>query len=202
MGDFRHYNYFHNFVVMKRIRFLFIILLTGFNCFSQAISVNTTTYTVPQLVNDVLFAPAAGGSASCVGTISNITSSTGINFGSNIVSFPNGIGYFTNTNPSFPLSSGVVLSTGNALSAPGPNTTVQSNGTFTWPGDTQLLNYMAALGVIDPTPAPGAGDRFYNATILEFDFVPLTNQMSFDFLFASEEYGLYQCRYSDAFAFF
>src|SRR5690606_13114102 len=32
--------------------------------------------------------------------------------------------------------------------------------------------------------------------------MPLTDQMSFDFLFASEEYGTYQCSYSDAFAFF
>ncbi|WP_293872383.1 choice-of-anchor L domain-containing protein, partial [Flavobacterium sp.] len=187
---------------MKRIRFLFIIFLTGFTCLAQPISVNNTTYTVSQLVTDVLFAPAVGGSSSCIGPTTSITWSTGTNFGANILTFPNGIGYFTNTNSNFPLSSGVILSTGNALNAPGPNTNTQNNGNNTWPGDMQLQNYMAALGIIDPTPAPGAADKFYNATILEFDFVPLTNQMTFDFLFASEEYGLFQCRYSDAFAFF
>jgi len=40
-----------------------------------------------------------------------------------------------------------------------------------------------------------------NASKLEFDFVPLTNAISFDFIFASEEYGTFQCTFSDAFAF-
>ncbi len=177
---------------MRQILFLFFAVITGFSSFSQVISVNTSTYTVPQLVQDVLFASPSGGSSSCVGAITNITWSTGTNFGSS-----NGIGYFTNTNPSFPLSSGVILSTGSATAAPGPNTSTQSNGSNAWPGDQDLTDYMSGLGLIDPSV-----DDYHNATILEFDFVPLTNQMSFDFLFASEEYGTFQCSYSDAFAFF
>ena len=178
---------------MKRILLLLFALLSGWNSFSQVITANNTLYTVPQLVQDVLFAPTSG-SASCVGTLSNITWSTGTNFGST-----NGIGYFTNSNPNFPLTSGVILSTGNALSSPGPNTSVQNNGSFNnWPGDLDLFNYMGSLGIIDLN-----NDEYKNATILEFDFVPLTNQMSFDFLFASEEYDpAFQCNYSDAFAFF
>ena len=180
---------------MKRILFLVVTMLIGLNSFSQAITVNNTTYTVPQLVQNVLFASPSGGSSACVGTISNITwitgsgSSDGTSFGSS-----NGIGYFQNTNPNFPLTSGVILSTGNALSARGPNTTLQSNGT--WPGDIDLFNYIDGLGI-----DPGLID-FYNATVLEFDFTPLTTTMSFDFLFASEEYGDFQCSYSDSFAFF
>ena len=170
----------------KLLLFLAFIFLT-LNGFSQAINVNTTTYTVPQLVQNVLFGSTA--SAACAGTVSNITWSTGTNFGST-----NGIGYFTNTNSAFPLANGVILSTGNVANAPGPNTTSQGNGS--WVGDTQLFNYIQALG-IDP------GLSSYNdATILEFDFVPLSSNMSFDFLFASEEYGTFQCSYSDAFAFF
>ena len=178
----------------KNFLYIFIFLLE-LNTYSQPITVSTTTYTVPQLVNNILFASPTGGSSSCVGTISNITWSTGSDasdgssFGSS-----NGIGYFQNTNPNFPLTSGVILSSGNALSAPGPNTTTQSNGN--WPGDTDLLNYIQGLGI-----DPGLTD-YNNATILEFDFTPLTTTMSFDFLFASEEYGTFQCIYSDAFAFF
>jgi len=41
----------------------------------------------------------------------------------------------------------------------------------------------------------------FNATKLEFDFSSLNEFMSFNFLFASEEYGTFQCDYSDAFAF-
>ena len=40
-----------------------------------------------------------------------------------------------------------------------------------------------------------------NATALEFDFTPIAPNFSFDFLFASEEYGNFQCQFSDAFAF-
>ncbi|WP_264519734.1 choice-of-anchor L domain-containing protein [Flavobacterium sp. N1994] len=175
---------------MKRILFLFFTLLAGFNSFSQSITVDTSTYTVPQLVQDVLFAPSSGGSSSCVGTISNITWSTGTDFGSS-----NGIGYFTNTNPSFPLTSGVILSSGDVTGTPGPNTS--DLGTFLdlgWPGDQELLDYMQAAGI--------TVTDYNDATILEFDFTPFTANMSFDFLFASEEYGDYQCGYSDAFAFF
>ena len=174
-----------------KIKLLLILLLFPLiGIFSQPITVNTTTYTVPQLVQDVLFASGTT-NPSCVGAISNITWSTGTNFGST-----NGIGYFQNTNATFPLTSGVVLTTGNIVNAPGPNTTTQGNGSAAWLGDGQLLTYLQGLGVSLGT------DTSHNATILEFDFTPLTNTMSFDFLFASEEYGTFQCDYSDSFAFF
>ncbi|NNT71386.1 hypothetical protein HKT18_04065, partial [Flavobacterium sp. IMCC34852] len=181
---------------MKRILLFIPIFLLTFKSLSQPITVDNSTYTVPQLVQDVLFASGSVGS-SCVGTISNITWSTGSG-ASNGTSFgsSNGIGYFQNTNPNFPLTSGVILSTGNAMSAPGPNTTTLSDGSNAWPGDTTLFNYITGLGI-----DPGLTD-YNNATVLEFDFTPLTNQMSFDFLFASEEYGTFQCAYSDSFAFF
>jgi gliding motility-associated-like protein len=175
---------------MKKVLLPLFIFFVFSKMLAQPITVNTNQYTVPQLVQDVLFGNGTAGS-SCVGTISNITWSTGTNFAA---SNPNGIGYFTNTNPNFPLTNGVILSTGRATAAPGPNSDNQGNGS--WPGDNQLFNYIQGLG-IDP------GLTSYNdATILEFDFMPLTDQMSFDFLFASEEYGTYQCSYSDAFAFF
>ncbi|WP_297509240.1 choice-of-anchor L domain-containing protein, partial [Flavobacterium sp.] len=170
-------------------KILFILLACQFG-FSQAINVDVTTFNVPQLVREKLFnLPPGVSSNSCTGSISNITWSTGTNFGSE-----NGIGYFTNTNANFPLSSGVILSTGRALAAAGPNQNIQSNGN--WPGDNELFNYIDGLG-IDPLLID-----YNNATILEFDFVPLTTSMSFDFVFASEEYGTFQCDYSDAFAFF
>ena len=176
-------------------KLLYLLLFFGaLQVIAQPITVNTTTYTVPQLVQNVLFGNGAAGS-SCVGTISNITWRTGTNSGSS-----NGIGFFQNTNPNFPLNNGVILSTGAVVSAPGPNTTIQNAGINAWTGDLQLKNYLVTTG-----NAVNA-DTFYNATILEFDFTPLTTQMSFDFLFASEEYGVFQCQgglnYSDAFAFF
>ncbi|MES2485375.1 MAG: choice-of-anchor L domain-containing protein, partial [Bacteroidota bacterium] len=39
-----------------------------------------------------------------------------------------------------------------------------------------------------------------NATVLEFNFVPSASTLAFTFLYASEEYGTFQCDYGDAFA--
>ena len=145
------------------------------------LTASTTQYTTEQLVTNLLV------NNPCV-TISNVTSSTGTNFGST-----NGIGSFVNTNPSFPISHGIVLSTGNAISVSGPNTTTVSEGSSNWPGDPDLESIV--------TIATGQVMNGKNATTLEFDFTSLNEFMSFNFLFASEEYGTFQCSFSDAFAF-
>lgn len=142
---------------------------------------NTTLYNAEQLVSNVLI------NNPCI-TISNVTSSTGTNFGTS-----NGIGYFTNSNSNFPLESGIVLSTGDAQSITGPNTNTLGQGGNNWTGDPELEAII--------TNATGNVMYSYNATKLEFDFTSLNEFMSFNFLFASEEYGVFQCQYSDAFAF-
>jgi gliding motility-associated-like protein len=164
---------------MKKLLLLTSIMLSSIG-FSQPISVSTTSYTVPQLVNNVLI------NSPCVNA-TNVTWSTGTNFGSS-----NGIGFFQNTNPNFPMQSGVVLSTGNALNTSGPNTSLLNDGSATWPGDSSLEATLAAAGI--PMISK-------NASVLEFDFTPISPNFSFDFIFASEEYGNFQCLYSDAFAF-
>ena len=164
---------------MKKYINLLFMLFTLVT-FSQSINVNTTTYTVPQLVNNILI------NSPCI-TANNITWRTGTNFGST-----NGIGYFQNTNPNFPMQSGVILSTGNVMQSGGPNTSNLSGGNAAWTGDASLEATLATSG-ITMTSA--------NATVLEFEFTPLSSHFDFDFLFASEEYGNYQCQFSDAFAF-
>jgi len=134
---------------------------------------NTTNYTPEQLINNVLV------NNPCI-TISNVSSVTGTNFSS-----VNGIGYFTNVNPTFPLTSGIILSSGNAQSAPGPNTSTIGEGVPAWIGDPELENIV--------TTATGDVMNSFNATKLEFDFSSLNEFMSFNFLFASEEYGTFQC---------
>ncbi|RRJ90847.1 hypothetical protein EG240_07430, partial [Paenimyroides tangerinum] len=162
--------------------FLFCLLFSCFWGISQPIAVSTTQYTVDQLVTEVLInTPCA--------IITNITSNTGSNHGS-----VNGIGYFQNTNPNFPMTNGIILSTSAAIDAPGPQGSPTLSGG--WPGDQQLFDYMTALD-IDPGLL-----GYRDASIIEFDFTPFTDHMSFNFLFASREYGFYQCDFSDAFAFF
>ena len=141
--------------------------------------VDQSTYTVEELVQDILVNSACA-------EISNIEFSTGTNFGST-----NGIGYFSGNGVSFPFTEGILLTTGDASEAEGPEATTLSSGSFNWPGDTDLENVI-------PNLSPGTSN---NATYIKFDFVPLANSISFNFVFASEEYGTYQCEYTDAFAF-
>jgi large repetitive protein len=152
----------------------------------QPVFTDDTTYTVPELVSDVLVSTACA-------QVSNLTWKTGTTDGFNS---DNGIAYFTDNNSGFPIQEGVVLTTGNAFRSRGPNTTELSDGNEAWTGDTELFNYIQGLNI-----DTGLQD-YNNATVLEFDFVPLTGHISFPFIFASEEYGQYQCTFSDAFAFF
>ncbi|GGD34708.1 DUF7619 domain-containing protein [Flavobacterium orientale] len=145
------------------------------------ITVSTTEFTVPELIENILI------NSDC-SLASNITWSTGTNFNS-----VNGIGYFNRNGSDFPFAEGIVLSTGNAASIPGANLTTLSDGTTEWVGDNDLNSIILA--------ATGQPMNSRNATKIEFDFVPQTNFISFDFLFASEEYGTYQCNFADAFAF-
>src|SRR5690606_8649751 len=100
----------------------------------------------------------------------------------------NSYGYFTGGG-SFPFAQGIVLATSRAFRTEGPNQDLIDEGSQLWQGD-QDLEQMLNL------------THTYNATVLEFDFTPLTSQISFDYIFASEEYsGTAPCRYSDGFAF-
>ena len=153
------------------------------------VATDNTTYTVEQLVTDVLIG------SECA-QVSNITWSTGTNFlnpENNNAPGPNGIAYFNQNGSAFPMAGGIVLTTGNAMETPGPENQLLDDGHKSWLGDEDLNQI-----VLDETGLPMNST---NATILEFDFVPLIDNMSFDFLFASEEYGTFQCDFSDSFAF-
>ncbi|MDC0635677.1 choice-of-anchor L domain-containing protein, partial [Flavobacteriaceae bacterium] len=143
--------------------------------------VDQTTYTVEELVQDILI------NSSCV-EITGIQSSTGEDFGTNE---GNGIGYFSGNGVSFPFTEGIILTTGDASEAEGPESGILSSGSLSWPGDLDLENAIPELN-------DGASN---NATWIKFRFTPLANTISFNFVFAAEEYGTFQCGYSDSFAF-
>ncbi|WP_178989174.1 DUF7619 domain-containing protein [Winogradskyella schleiferi] len=145
----------------------------------EFLSVDTSQFTVEELVQNILI------NNDC-SQVSNITYSTGTAFGSQE---PNGIAYFVYEGNNFPFSEGLLISTGEAADIEGPNDSNLSSGTNNWSGDVDLDT---ALGV-----------QSNNATIIEFDFVPVVNAINFDFLMASEEYNgdSFECTFSDAFAF-
>ena len=85
---------------------------------------------------------------------------------------------------------GIILSSGDISSVPGPNTS-DSTSTDTLTGGDPQLTLMSGF----PT---------FNATSLEFDFTaPASSQVSFQYVFSSEEYNEWVwTTYNDIFAFF
>jgi gliding motility-associated-like protein len=142
----------------------------------ENVVVTQDEFTPEELIQDVLInSPCA--------TVSNIISSTGSDFSP---ALPSGIGYFVSNGIDFPFQEGVLLTSGNAGRAGGPNVFL---GDGAWPGDADLDG--------------STGINSNDATFIQFDFVPLADNISFDFIMASEEYdmGAFECIYSDAFAF-
>ncbi len=163
---------------MKRL-FAFIFLFFPLIFKAQNIAVDSQTYTPQQLIEDILIAN------SCISNVV-VTNVVGGNF-TNDKSY----GFFDATGTTFPIQKGIVLSTGKLSNVKGPNTFISSDNAPGWIGDTDLE---AALNE----------SNTHNATIIEFDFVSKTNQISFRYLFASEEYqqnNANTCKYSDLFGF-
>lgn len=100
----------------------------------------------------------------------------------------NSYGTFSNSSANFPFQSGIVLSSWSSTQSAGPFVRTSGEGSDSWLGDTDLDQTLNINSV--------------NATVLEFDFTPQTNAISFNYLFASNEYqDDYPCRFSDGFAF-
>jgi gliding motility-associated-like protein len=164
---------------MKKI--IFILFTLSFTVsFSQNITVNET-FTPQQLIENILV------NSGCV-SVSNFSASGG-NFGAGQLSY----GYFNANGSAFPFQEGIVLSTGRINSAVGPNSNFSDDGNgIGWTGDSDLN---AALGL----------SNTFNASVLEFDFVPNANNISFEYIFSSEQYLLNpssgQCNFTDGFAF-
>ncbi|GAB4378839.1 MAG: hypothetical protein Kow0075_09120 [Salibacteraceae bacterium] len=100
------------------------------------------------------------------------------------------IGEFTLSNSGISISNGLILSTGNCLTAIGPNTAPGA-------GSATVTNFH------DPDLQLLSGVNSNDGAILEFDFVPQGDSVRFNYVFASEEYEEFVCAtVNDAFGFF
>jgi gliding motility-associated-like protein len=96
-------------------------------------------------------------------------------------------GYFERGASDFPFERGIILTSGYARNAVGPSGGTNSDGSWNGDGDLVVLS---------------GGYASNDATIFEFDFVPFGNEISFNYIFASEEYPNWTCgNYNDAFGF-
>lgn len=159
-----------------------LIFISSFGALlAQPISVSTTQ-TPQQLVENVLLGFGV--------TAFNIT----INGNPALANTPqSNMGYFTNTNALFPIGNGLVLTTGNAIGAPGPNN--QGGATNNMPATPNVafdphLNDIANAGVT-------------NGIVLEFDFIPSGDTLVFNYMFGSDEYPEWSpSSFNDAFGLF
>jgi uncharacterized repeat protein (TIGR01451 family) len=99
---------------------------------------------------------------------------------------------FSNSNNSFPLNSGFLLTTGNAVGAVGPNNSTSFSN-----------NNPATNMVTDPHLTSLANGNITNGVVLEFDFIAVGDSISFNYLFGSEEYPEFSpSSFNDVFGFF
>lgn len=89
------------------------------------------------------------------------------------------------------MSSGLIIATGASSGAVGPN----NNGSLNLP--------TTCSGYQDPQLTSIASGATHDVAVLEFDFVPWSDTLSFKFVFGSEEYMEYaNSQYNDVFGFF
>ncbi len=158
---------------MSRIKIVFIISLISFipNWISAQISIDDTQ-NADQLVQVLT------NNNSCLTVYPASASGSIIN-----KSFAS----FNKNGSNFPFTAGVVLSTWESNNSKGPYNPSFSNSVESWSGDS---NMNSILGITS-----------YNATTLEFEFESSTNFLSFNYIFASNEYIRdYPCSYSDGLA--
>ncbi len=178
---------------MKKLLFI-VISLVSIGGFSQAISVNDSTNIETNLSAEELIQQVLVSGSSCV----NITLT-------NLAENPGGIGnlaerswgYFNANGTDFPFDEGIILSSGFGVSAEGPNdSTGTSDGGIDWGGDIDIETIL--------NNQYGTTVDTNNATVFEFTFVSSLSEITFDFMFASEEYeNQWECNdsFRDGFAF-
>ncbi|WET00833.1 choice-of-anchor L domain-containing protein [Flavobacterium sp. YJ01] len=157
-----------------RSALLLLLLFYSAISSSQGIIVDTTTLGIPELIRQELMQ-------------NGCSNETNFKFSSH-----QGIGKFTNTNPNFPISSGIIIRNGIAKYTEGSYTGNNESSRLNNATDSDLQVISDSNGQIVPVT---------DVSYLQFDFTPLSSNFSFDFLFASNEYGEFQCGFSDVFAF-
>jgi gliding motility-associated-like protein len=84
---------------------------------------------------------------------------------------------------------GLLMTSGTISNSIGPNNSPSTTSSLNLPGDQSLTNLLG-------------GDATYDACVIEFDIKTTSSQISFDYIFGSEEYLEYVgSSYNDVFAF-
>ena len=152
---------------MSTKKLSFSILLSG--CIATAQFFSTNTSAQISVTNNAPYNTAAY-------LIQNVLLGTGIN-ASNFTynGIPIAIGFFNGVGTNLGLDSGIIMTCGDINLAPGPNNNTSAALTSGLPGDPDLDLIMS------PTLS-------FDASILEFDFIPMADTVKFRYVFGSDEY--------------
>ena len=139
-----------------------------------------------------------GTGISPLGLVQNVLLGPGVTV-SNIMynGNPAAIGSFQATGTNLGIDEGIVMTTGTVVAnengPQGPNNQAGSGIDNSYGGSALLSNLLS-------------GEQTFNAAILEFDFVPYSDTVAFNYVFGSEEYPEYappeSSTYNDVFGFF
>jgi len=168
---------------MRSLRLFFVGAFTFLNTLSFAQPITVSTVQTPQqLVDNVLLGFGV--------TALNVT----INGNPLLANTPQGnVAFFTNSNPAFPIDSGLILTTGNAIGAIGPNTMTSATNN----------NPPTPMVTTDPHLNDIAAGSVTNGVVLEFDFIPQGDSVIFNYMFGSDEYPEFSpSTFNDAFGLF
>lgn len=99
-------------------------------------------------------------------------------------------GYFKKNNSSFPFQSGIIIASGAIANAQGPNSSQSLGSNLSGGSDPDLA-------------AIASGYTIKDATVVQFDFIPATDTVMFNYIFGSEEFPEYaNSSFNDVFGFF
>lgn len=155
-----------------------LLLFSAISVVSYSQVTVTNNLTVQQYVENVLLGSGV--------TVSNIQFN-----GVPANTVQESVGQFDDPASSIGLGGGFIMGSGNVQLAVGPNDQTGST-----------LGGTGALGVDTDLQAITA-NQIYDECVIEFDFVPSGDTISFRYVFASEEYPEYACgSVNDAFGFF
>lgn len=155
----------------QKIRTIGLLVIVCCFCYSLQAQLRVNKHATPQEMADLLAGQGV--------TVSNVS-----------ISCPGAAnGTFKNGNSTIlGMDKGVILATGRAKKAKGPNNSGSTSRNFGAPGDADL----SAI----------SGEYTFDACVLEFDFVATESQLTLEYVFGSEEYNESVCSpYSDVFAF-
>ena len=156
----------------KKILLSILFSIVSLQIYAQAITVDDTR-SPNDLVNLLV-----GNSCSA---ISNVT-----------ISSSQSVAYFNQNGSIFPIKEGVLIRSGIAT---------HTQGTYTGNNLDTQVNNNSDSDLQQISNNSGQVAQITDVAFLEFNFIPPSTNFNFNFLFSSNEYGEWQCGFSDVFAF-